>query len=132
MGTPARAFGITLLHHDESLKLTFDGLVTCDYEYGAFAGYQSPYIGSDRNRQLLTLNATDLEYHAFPHIFCSLDSLPLVTSVARWRSKRREIWLADLWVRPGDCLYIPPKHFKKDYVDMHGNRNSAPGSDSWI
>jgi hypothetical protein len=121
----AHAFGMTLLHHNESIRIDFDGLVSCDYIYGAFAGYQSPYIGSDRNRQLLTLNATDLEYHAFPHVFCSQDQLPLVTSVARYRSLKREIYLADLWVRPGDCLYVPPKQFRKQYVDLHGNRNSA-------
>jgi len=120
-----RAFGLTLLQHDESMKLVFDGLVSCEYIYGAFAGYQSPYIGSDRSRQLLTINATDLEYHAFPHIFCSQDSVPLVTSVARWRPRKKEIYLADLWVRPGDCLYVPAKHYKQQYVDMHGNRNSA-------
>jgi hypothetical protein len=38
---------------------------------------------------------------------------------------KREILLADLWVRPGDCLFIPPKTYSKEYVDMHGNRNSA-------
>jgi hypothetical protein len=121
----AQAFGMTLIHHHESMRLEFDGLVACDYTYGAFAGYQSPYIGSARRRELLTVNATDLEYHAFPHLFCSCDSLPLVTSVARYRPRKREIYLADLWVRPGDCLYVPPKKFNGRYTDMHGNRNSA-------
>jgi hypothetical protein len=121
----ARAFGMTLIEHQESMRLVFDGLVSCDYVYGAFAGYQSPYIGSDRRRELLTVNATDLEYHAFPHVFCSWDSVPLVTSVARYRPRKKEIHLADLWVRPGDCLYVPPKKYSEKYVDLHGNRNSA-------
>jgi hypothetical protein len=100
-------------------------MVSTPYTYGVFAGHQSPYIGSDRNRELLSVNATDLEYHAFPHFFCSQDSLPLVISVARWRAAAREIALADLWVPSGNILYVPPKTFSTNYVDMHGNRNSA-------
>lgn len=121
----SQAFGMTLLKNDESISFVYDGLVASEYTYGAFAGYQSPYIGTKRRRELLTVNATDLEYHAFPHVFCSQDELPLVISVARYRPARREIWLADLWVHPGDCLYVPPKHFREEYVDLHGNRNSA-------
>jgi hypothetical protein len=117
------AFGMTLLHSGESIAFQYDGIVTCQYEYGAFAAYQSPYITNSHD--LLPINATDLEYHAFPHFFCSQDSLPLVTTVARWRPSERAIWLADLWVQPGDCLFVPPKVTRTDYIDMHGNRNSA-------
>ena len=120
-----QAFGITLLQSGESLPFHFDRMVKTPYTYGVYAGHQSPYIGSARRRQLLTVNATDLEYHAFPHIFSSQDSLPLVISVARWRKEKREIYLADLWVKPGDCLFVPPKTPSDMYVDMHGNRNSA-------
>ncbi len=120
-----QAFGITLLQSGQSVPFSYSGMVKTPYTYGVYAGHQSPYIGSDRNRELLTVNATDLEYHAFPHIFSSQDMLPLVISVARWRPMKREILLADLWVRPGDCLFIPPKTYSKEYVDMHGNRNSA-------
>jgi len=28
-------------------------------------------------------------------------------------------------VQPGDCLFVPPKVTRSDYIDMHGNRNSA-------
>jgi hypothetical protein len=122
----AQAFGMTLLRNGESVEFSYDmGLVSCQYTYGVFAGYQSPYIGKARRRELLAVNATDFEYHAFPHVFCSQDELPLVISVARYRPSRKEIWLADLWVRPGDCLYVPPKHYSDQYVDVHGNRNSA-------
>jgi hypothetical protein len=121
----AQAFGMTLVKNHESMELVFDGLMTCEYTYGAFAAYQSPYIEMKRRRELLTVNATDLEYHAFPHVFCSQDELPLVISVARYRPARKEILLADLWVLPKDCLYVPPKHFSEQYVDLHGNRNSA-------
>lgn len=51
--------------------------------------------------------------------------LPLVISVARWRPAKREILLADLWVKPGHCLFIPPRKYSAEYIDMHGNRNSA-------
>jgi hypothetical protein len=121
----AQAFGITLVSSGESIEFVHEGLVTCQYVYGAYSAFQSPYIGVARRRELLTVNATDLEYHAFAHVFCSQDTLPLVISVARYRAEKREIWLADLWVKPGDCLYIPPKRFSQQYVDLHGNRNSA-------
>lgn len=120
-----RAFGITLLQPGQCVPFSYDGLIKSKYTYGVWAGHQSPYIEKKRRRQLLTINATDLEYHAFPHLFNSQDDVPLVISVARWRPEAREISLADLWVRPGDCLYLPPKHYRMDYVDMHGNRNSA-------
>jgi hypothetical protein len=123
--TTCQAFGITLLQPGQCLPFSEPGMVKSLYTYGVFAGYQSPYLGSDRSRELLSVNATDLEYHAFAHIFSSQDTVPLVISVARWRPAQREIHLADLWVREGDCLYIPPKHYSETYVDMHGNRNSA-------
>ena len=122
----AQAFGMTLLRSGESIQFVHDALVaSCQYTYGAFAGYQSPYIDIPRRGRLLTVNATDLEYHPFPHAFCSQDTLPLVVSVARYRPAEAAIWLADLWVRQGDCLYLPPKYPRADYIDMHGNRNSA-------
>src|SRR6185295_45567 len=120
-----QAFGITLVRNGECVSFSYDGMVDGQYTYGVYAGYQSPYIDSKRSRQLLTVNATDLEYHAFPHVFCSFDSVPLVISVARWRPSQKEIWLADLWVRPGDLLFLPPKVYSEQYTDMHGNRNSA-------
>jgi hypothetical protein len=122
----AQAFGMTVIHNDQSLRFEFAaGLVSVDYEYGVYASFESPYIGSARDRELLTINATDLEYHAFPHLFCSQDTLPLVISVARYVPSEQTIWLADLWVRPGDILYVPPKLGTGNYLDMHGNRNSA-------
>jgi hypothetical protein len=135
----ARAFGITLLRDGECIEFRYDGMISQDYTYGIYAGYESPYIDLNRRLELLPINPTDLEYHAFAHIFCSQDSVPLVTSVARFRPLDRTIWLADLWVRPGDCLVIPPKPVvrpdhsapayvdirENTYYDMHGNRNSA-------
>lgn len=120
-----RAFGITLVRNEECVLFDAPGLVGCQYVYGKFASYQSLYIGAGRIRELLTVNATDLEYHMFAHIFCSQDSLPLVISVARWRPQQAMIHLADLWVRPGDCLYVPAKVFSPVCCDLHGNRNSA-------
>ena len=123
----AQAFGMTLLRDDESVEIIFDGLVTEVAKYGLFAGHQSPYIGKDRKRELLTVNATDLEFRQFPHVFCSLDpdGVPLVVSVARYRAARKEIYLADLWLNGGECLYVPPKTCSDEYVDMHNDRNSA-------
>lgn len=120
-----RAFGITYVKSGQCIPFQYDGMIKSQYTYGVFAGYQSPYIEKDKRRQLLTINATDLEYHAFPHIFASQVSLPLVISVARWRPEAKEIWLADLYVNNGDCLFLPPKQYQERYVDMHGNRNSA-------
>ncbi|HEV7764250.1 MAG TPA: hypothetical protein VGQ76_04550 [Thermoanaerobaculia bacterium] len=130
----AQAFGMTLVPSGDSIDFRYDNMVTCQYTYGAFAGYQSPYLGGGRGRDLLAINATDLEYHNFPHVFCSQDKIPLVISVARFRENKAEIGLADLWVRPGDCLFVTPKLPNKEYVDIHGNRNSAHacwGSDQY-
>jgi hypothetical protein len=137
----AQAFGITLLRDGECMEFRYDGMISQDYTYGIYAGYQSPYIDLNRRLELLPINPTDLEYHAFAHIFCSQDpsGVHLVTSVARFRPLERTIWLADLWVSPGHCLVIPPKPVKRPdyaapaytdvrentYYDMHGNRNSA-------
>jgi hypothetical protein len=120
-----QAFGFTLVRNGECVPFSYDGMIDSPYTYGVYAGFQSPYIGSDRSRELLKVNASDLEHHAFPHVFCSIDTVPLVTSVARWRPSRQEIWLADLWVEPGDLLFLPPKVYSDEYTDMHGNRNSA-------
>src|SRR5260221_10666283 len=89
----ARAFGITLLRDGECLEFRYDGMISQDYTYGIYAGYESPYIDLNRRLELLPINPTDLEYHAFAHIFCSQDSVPLVTSVARFRPLDRTIWL---------------------------------------
>lgn len=120
----AHAFGMTLFPNGCSIDFTYEHMISAKYTYGAFAGYESPYL-SGRTRELLPINATDLEYHNFAHVFCSQDTIPLVISVARYRKDRREISLADLWVRPGDALFVPPKTFSSEYVDIHGNRNSA-------
>lgn len=121
----AQAFGMTLLQSGESIRFVYSELVKAQYTYSVFAGHQSPYLGSSRSRELLSVNATDLEYHGFAHVFQSQDQFPLVISVGRWRQEKQSIWLADLWVRPGDCLVVPPKTFSPQYVDMHNNRNSA-------
>lgn len=135
----AQAFGMTLLRSGQSIPFQYDGLVREKCEYGKWAAHQSPYLEPSRRRELLSWNPTDLEYHAFAHVFFSQDeSLPLVISVARWRPYVNEISLADLWVAPGDALVLPPKFFppepaksasvdqrRRHVVDLHGNRNSA-------
>ncbi|MFJ3047783.1 hypothetical protein ACIPEN_18300 [Herbaspirillum chlorophenolicum] len=134
----AQAFGATLLRNGECIRFVYDGLVMSDYTYGKWAGYESPYLGDGRSRELLTWNATDLEYHNFAHIFFSQGPQPLVITVARWRPYVDEISLADLWVAPGDALVLPPKIMpraptpqmsheakRRLVVDMHNNRNSA-------
>lgn len=132
------AFGMTLLKAGECVRFPYDGLVMTQYTYGKWAGHQSPYIEVDRRLDLLTINATDLEYHNFAHVFFSQDSVPLVISVARWRPYVNEIALADLWVAPGDAIVLPPKLMppapepgtpydvaRRIVLDLHGNRNSA-------
>lgn len=133
----AQAFGATLLGNGECIAFPYDGLVICDYNYGKWAGYTSPYLDNVPSNTLLPLNATDLEYHDFAHVFFSLGPQPLVITVARWRPWAHEIALADLWVKPGDALVIPPKRMplptpgmtpgdlRNLVVDMHNNRNSA-------
>ncbi|AMB83996.1 hypothetical protein AWM79_01200 [Pseudomonas agarici] len=135
----AQAFGMTLLKSGECIRFEYDRLILAQYTYGKWAGHQSPYLGPARQRELLTYNPTDLEYHDFAHVFFARYSrLPLVISVARWRPYVSEISLADLWVKPGEALVLAPKTFPKapherapdsekrlKIVDMHGNRNSA-------
>jgi hypothetical protein len=134
-----QAFGMTLLKSGECIHFPYQDLWMNDYIYGKWAGYQSPYLEGDRSRELLPLNPTDLEYHNFAHVFFSrMEHLPLVISVARWRPYVAKIWLADLWVMPGDAIVLPPKLTpdppkpgasewgKHDIViDLHGNHNSA-------
>ncbi|WP_329605173.1 hypothetical protein [Undibacterium hunanense] len=133
-----QAFGMTLLHSGECLRFEYEGLIMAQYTYGKWAGYQSPYLGGARRRELLTYNPTDLEFHDFPHVFFSQDERPLVISVARWRPYVQEICLADLWVQPGDAIVLPPKtrptrpdddlpepEKRRIIIDLHGNRNSA-------
>ncbi|KAF1041503.1 MAG: hypothetical protein GAK35_03273 [Herbaspirillum frisingense] len=134
----AQAFGATLLRNGECIRFPYQGLVMAEYTYGKWAGFESPYLGGGRSRELLTWNATDLEYHDFAHIFFSQGPQPLVITVARWRPYVNEISLADLWINPGDALIIPPKVMpppptpemgreerRRLVVDMHNNRNSA-------
>ncbi|MGY2200734.1 hypothetical protein [Pseudomonas gingeri] len=132
----AQAFGMTLLKNGECIRFEYEKLMLGQYTYGKWAGHQSPYLGPARQRELLTYNPTDLEYHNFAHVFFSrYTRLPLVISVARWRPYVNEICLADLWVKPGEALVLPPKTFpspptteaerRLKIVDMHGNRNSA-------
>jgi hypothetical protein len=133
----ARAFGITLVRDGDCVPFHYKDLVSSEYTYGKWAGYQSPYLGPGRSHDLLTINATDLEYHDFPHIFFSRGDVPLVISVARWRPYAGQITLADLWIKPGDAILLPPKLWPpaphdatpeqkwRIVLDMHGNRNSA-------
>lgn len=133
-----QAFGMTLLKSGECVKFPYKGLITSDFTYGKWAGHQSPYLGPGRGRELLPINPTDLEYHNFPHVFFSrVGGPPLVISVARWRPYVNEIALADLWVKPGDAIVLPPKVkpvlprcasddlARSLILDLHGNRNSA-------
>lgn len=132
----AQAFGMTLLRSGECIRFEYEQLMLAQYTYGKWAGHQSPYLGPARQRELLTYNPTDLEFHDFAHVFAArYTRLPLVISVARWRPYVSQIELADLWVRPGDALVLPPKTYPAKppsgtdahlaIVDMHGNRNSA-------
>jgi hypothetical protein len=137
-----RAFGMTLLMPGECIRMDDEALIPpgcgplicATYQYGKWAGHWSPYRSLPHTRQLITFNPTDLEYHDFPHVFFSMDDVPLVISVARWRPYANEIALADLWVTPGDAIILPPKRFPTPpeggdtwhkVIDLHGNRNSA-------
>jgi hypothetical protein len=133
-----QAFGMTLLKSGECIHFPYQDMWMNDYIYGKWAGYQSPYLEGNRGRELLPHNPTDLEYHNFANVFFSRGPLPLVISVARWRPYVGQIWLADLWLMPGNAIVLPPKltpdapqpgaseHDKYNIViDLHGNRNSA-------
>ena len=124
----ARAFGITLVGPGEAVRLEcpHPELQQIEYDYGVFAGHYSPY--QETETALIPLVITDLEHHEFPHIFASTDpTLPLVISVGRYWPEKGVIRLADLWVRQGDALYIPPMPPEpvNGCVDLHNNRNSA-------
>lgn len=123
----ARAFGITLVQPGQAVNVQSPHPVQqVEYEYGVFAGHYNPYTESEL--ALESVVCTDLEHHDFPHVFASTDlSLPLVISVGRYWPKQNRIRLADLWVRRGDALYIPPmpKLADPECVDLHNNRNSA-------
>ena len=123
----AAAFGMTLVEPGQCVPLGAKGpgFAAAQYEYGVFAGHQSPYLGT--GNRLLSIVCTDLEHHDFPHVFASIDTLPLVISVGRFLPEERLLFLADLWVRPGDALYVSPKpdvpHAR--CIDLHNNRNAA-------
>lgn len=123
----AAAFGITLVQPGDAVLVNSPHPVQqVEYEYGVFAGHYNPYTESEL--VLDSVVCTDLEHHDFPHVFASTDlSLPLVISVGRYFPRRGVIRLADLWVRRGDALYIPPMPRLADpeCVDLHNNRNSA-------
>lgn len=124
----AAAFGVTLVEKSQGLRMSspVNPLSQVDYEYGVFAGHQSPYEGT--GYRLITKIITDLEHHDFPHVFASVDpNHPLVISVGRYWPRLGKIRLADLWVPQGSALYIPPKPalLGRECIDLHGNRNSA-------
>ncbi|OTG92105.1 hypothetical protein [Acinetobacter sp. ANC 3813] len=127
----AAAFGITLIQPGQAIRIVNESphLAHIDYEYGKYAGYWCPYLeaGLTAGKTLFPFVSTDLEHHDFPHIFASTDQeLPLVISVARYFPKDGKIYLADLWVKRGDALYIPPKPIDQlKFIDLHNNRNSA-------
>ncbi|PWW04614.1 hypothetical protein [Mangrovibacter plantisponsor] len=124
----AAAFGATLIQPGQAIQISspVSPLQYVEYDYGVFAGHWSPYQGTGNT--LLTVSCTDLEHHDFPHVFASTDPLqPLVVSVGRYWPEQSIIRVADLWVKQGDALYIPPKPALPNQVclDLHNNRNSA-------
>ena len=119
---------MTLVEEGQGIRVSkrVKRLEQVDYEYGMFAGHQSPYQGT--GPRLLGTVCTDLECHDFPHIFASIDlDLPLVISVGRYWPKLNKMYLADLWLPRGKALYVPPRPrlAGQEYLDLHGNRNSA-------
>lgn len=136
LATPeiARAFGMVLVQQDECIRVPTDGksLQYIEYEYGIFAGHYFPYRqqtpAGEPGIPLSGKVCTDLEHHAFPHVFASIDpDLPLVISAARYWPEDGRICLADLWVEPGHALFVPPRPACATVacIDMHNNRNSA-------
>ncbi|MCL6238078.1 MULTISPECIES: hypothetical protein [Acinetobacter] len=131
----AAAFGITLVHAGEAIQIHSNQkrLSEIHYEYGMMAGHYLPYENATSNlngcKTLTPFIITDLEHHDFPHIFSATDQdqLPLVISVGRYFPNLGKIYLADLWVNPGDVLYIPakPKYSNPEFIDLHNNRNAA-------
>lgn len=131
----AAAFGITLVQAGEAIQIHSNQkrLSEIHYEYGIMAGHCFAYLDGGKpdcsGKTLFPFVATDLEHHDFPHIFCATDQdqLPLVISVGRFFPNLGKIYLADLWVNPGDALYIPakPKYSNPEFIDLHNNRNAA-------
>ena len=131
----AAAFGITLVHAGEAIQIHSNQKLLSEihYEYGMMAGHCLPYENATSNlngcKTLTPFVITDLEHHDFPHIFSATDQdhLPLVISVGRYFPNLGKIYLADLWVNPGDALYIPakPKYLNPEFIDLHNNRNAA-------
>ncbi|OTG80458.1 hypothetical protein B9T33_08485 [Acinetobacter sp. ANC 5054] len=131
----AAAFGITLVQTGEAIQIHSNQKVLSEihYEYGMMAGHCFAYLDGGKpdcsGKTLFPFVATDLEHHDFPHIFSSTDQdqLPLVISVGRYFPNLGKIYLADLWVNPGDVLYIPakPKYSNPEFIDLHNNRNAA-------
>lgn len=124
----AAAFGMTLVEKGQAVRVVSKAprLARIEYEYGVFAGHQSPYQGT--KSRLLPVVCTDLEHHDFPHVFASVDKhLPLVLSVGRYWPDRGKICLADLWLPIGCALYVPPQSTRgdEDCLYLHGNRNAA-------
>ena len=131
----AAAFGITLVQAGEAIQIHSNQkrLSEIHYEYGMMAGHCFAYLDGGKpdcsGKTLFPFVATDLEHHDFPHIFSATDQdqLPLVISVGRYFPNLGKIYLADLWVNPGDVLYIPakPKYSNPEFIDLHNNRNAA-------
>ncbi|MGN0935014.1 hypothetical protein [Acinetobacter amyesii] len=131
----AAAFGITLIHAGEAIQIHSNQKLLSEihYEYGMMAGHYLPYENAksklNGGKTLTPFVITDLEHHDFPHIFSATDQdqLPLVISVGRYFPNLGKIYLADLWVNPGDALYIPakPKYSNPEFIDLHNNRNAA-------
>ena len=124
----AAAFGMTAVAPGQGLRIQSPTplLQHMHYAYGVFAGHWSPYQGT--GNQLLPITSTDLEHHAFPHIFASTDAhLPLVISVARYWPAEGTIRLADLWIPPNWSLYVPPQEGTSNAacINLHNNRNAA-------
>lgn len=128
--TPERAaaFGMTAVGPGQGLRIQSPTpmLEHMHYAYGVFAGHWSPY--QDTGNRLLSITCTDLEHHAFPHIFASTDPhQPLVISVARYWPGEGIIRLADLWIPRNWCVYLPPQEDAETAacMNLHNNRNSA-------
>ncbi|WP_180080702.1 MULTISPECIES: hypothetical protein [unclassified Acinetobacter] len=131
----AAAFGITLVQAGEAIQIHSNQKLLSEihYEYGMMAGHCFAYLDGGKpdcsGKTLFPFVATDLEHHDFPHIFSATDQdhLPLVISVGRYFPNLGKIYLADLWVNPGDALYIPakPKYSNPEFIDLHNNRNAA-------
>lgn len=130
----AAAFGFTLIEVGQAIQIQspVTTLSQIEYEYGVWASYWCPYLdlglASGNGKTFFPFICTDMEHHDFPHVFVSSDAnLPLVISVARYWPKQKDIYLADLWIPVGSALYLPPQpvYSKREYINLHNNRNSA-------